>query len=435
MSGRGAVAAALALSTALGFVVGQGLARAPQSQPLAAVASLEDVPVALSQAPASLFESIPVARDALEDARLASGRFVLSVPGPPGVPGPLTIQTTLDAELTRGIWKILDRGRVALGNVVVLDPHSGELLAYVSTDTEKFPPTRPYPAASLIKVITAAAGLAEDPGLPNRKCVWAGNKYRLSRHRVNPPRRGHSESMRRALATSNNQCFAQLAVHGLGSNTLLDAIDRFGFLHSPAPGHLPGQVDHPADAYALGQLGSGLDGTRITPLHAAQLAAILADGVRVAPTWVSGVWDGDGRFLPLPDSGPSARVLTPKLAGELREMLVDTTRSGTAKRAFSRRGRALLPGIDVAGKTGSLSGVEPTGRYEWFAGVAPVRQPVVAVAVVSVQGPLYWVSASQVAAEVFKLLFCPKGVCSPDAGERWGDPQTLAAVENARSSH
>ena len=54
--------------------------------------------------------------------------------------------------------------------------------------------------------------------------------------------------------------------------------------------------------------------------------------------------------------------------------------------------------------------------------MAPAERPTIAVAVVSVQAPLYWVSASQVAAEVLKVIFCPKGVCSPAAAARWREP-------------
>jgi hypothetical protein len=85
----------------------------------------------------------------------------------------------------------------------------------------------------------------------------------------------------------------------------------------------------------------------------------------------------------------------------------------------------------VAGKTGSLNGKDPDGRYEWFIGVAPVDQPTIAIAVLSVQAPLYWVSASQVAAEVLKVIFCPKGVCSPAAAERW--EETSPGGELARN--
>jgi cell division protein FtsI/penicillin-binding protein 2 len=116
-------------------------------------------------------------------------------------------------------------------------------------------------------------------------------------------------------------------------------------------------------------------------------------------------------------------VLTPALAAQLRGWLVDTTVRGTARRAFRvRGGRPLLPGIPVAGKTGSLNGTDPKGHYEWFIGVAPADHPRLAIATVAVQGPRWWWSASQLAAEVLRAAFCPNGRCSPDAAARLTEP-------------
>jgi hypothetical protein len=215
-------------------------------------------------APLRLLFDPPVSQGALEEAGS------VAVPeGRSDLRGPLRVEYTLNSDLTGSIRKILKRGRVALGHVLVMDPESGALLGYVSTDPEKFPPTRPYPAASLVKVITMAAALDSAPEAVERPCRYVGNKYRLTPGRVDPPRNGHSVSLSRALITSNNQCFAQLAVHAVGGRTLLGAIDRFGWLDVPGPGHAQGVITDPGDdSYALGRLGSGLGGARITPLHA-----------------------------------------------------------------------------------------------------------------------------------------------------------------------
>jgi len=354
----------------------------------------------------------PVSRDAL--SRIATGTQE----------GSLRVHYTLDPALTRRVWKILDRGRVALGHVLVMDAHSGALLAYVATDPQAFSPARTYPAASLVKVVTAAAVLAADPTLAKQHCRYAGSPYRLTRRRLDPPRRGYSISIARALATSNNQCFAQWAVHRLGGYRLLAALDRFGLLRSVALGHASGLAEDPGeDKLAIGRLGSGLAGLRITPLHAVQLAATLVDGHRVTPHWIAGVEDAGGHPVAWRKEGrPSAapEVLTPQLAGRMRHMLIQTTTRGTARKAFrTRRGRPLLPGIAIAAKTGSLSGRDPDGRYEWFIGLAPADHPRVAVATLEVQGPLYWMSASQPAAEVLKEIFCPNGVCRASAAGRY----------------
>jgi cell division protein FtsI/penicillin-binding protein 2 len=105
----------------------------------------------------------------------------------------------------------------------------------------------------------------------------------------------------------------------------------------------------------------------------------------------------------------------------MREMMVETTVRGTARRAFHPRGRPLVPGVRVAGKTGSLSGKAPDGRYEWFIGVAPADKPRIAVAVVVVQGTVWHRTASQVSAEVFRTLFCDErgSTCTADGVSRW----------------
>jgi len=329
----------------------------------------------------------------------------------PDVERPLEVQYTVDPQLTRSVAAILRRGRVSLGHVIVMDPLDGRVLSYVSTDPAVFPPTRPYPMASLMKVVTAAAVLTSAPQAVGRPCVFRGSPYYLSTALLDPPQRGKVASFERALATSNNQCFAQLAVHELGALRVLDELSALGVLESPGPGHAAGEVDPVESRLDLGELGSGLAGSRLPPLAAARLAAALADGELVAPRWIARVTDADGTDLALPE--PAARkVLDPAVTRSLREMLIETTISGTARRAFHPKGRPLLEPIRVAGKTGTLSGTDPAGHYEWFIGVAPANAPRVAVATLVVQQDKRFMSAAQVAAEVLRSVFCSGGACS-----------------------
>jgi cell division protein FtsI/penicillin-binding protein 2 len=336
-------------------------------------------------------------------------------------PGEARFDYTFDEDLDRRVKRVLERGRVQLGHVIVTDPSTGRILAHGATDPDRFPATRAYPMASLIKVVTAAAALDVDPGVAQRPCRYTGNPWRLGRASVNPPKRGTEISLGKALAISNNHCFAQLAVHTVGEASMLDAIERFGLLEAPAPGYEAGSAKAGTDSFQLGKLGCGLDGCRITPLHAAQLAGVVADGMLREPVWIERAQAPDGRELALPPPRPPRQVLTPALAARLREMMVETTQRGTARSAFrDRRGRPLLGDIRVAGKTGSLSGKEPDGRYEWFMGVAPADNPTIGVAVVLVQGPRWWRSASGIASDTLREVFCPDGRCSEAHAQRWG---------------
>jgi membrane peptidoglycan carboxypeptidase len=445
LSGRGAATLALAIGAVVvgGLWLSLGMSSAREGVGAATGKPADTAPRVAStrDVPDSLFERLPVT-DRVLDLSVTSNetgaqRFseTLSL-GSAADPVSLRVNYTFDPELTREVFGVLNRGRVSLGHVILVDPRTGRVLAYASTDTERFPPTRLYPAASLVKIITAAAALDRDPKLAELPCRYRGSPYRLTRARIDPPRNGVEVSLRKALASSNNQCFAQLAVHAVGGNSMLDAIGRFGWLSAPGPAHAAGTADPGEDRYGVGQLGSGLAGSRITPLHAAQLASTLARGELVAPRWIESVHDGRGRELPLLAVDPPRQVMTSALTVQLRDMLVDTTSKGTARRAFRKRnGRPMLGPVRVAGKTGSLSGKDPTGRYEWFAGVAPAHEPTVAVAVLLVQSELWWRNASQIAAEVLRKVFCSKDGCRPDLAARWvsGPSRTAGQVVRVHS--
>lgn len=368
-------------------------------------------------------ESSGVAFASATSDPFAGARLVEVVPAPmdrPDLVGPLRVEYSLDAELTRSVFRILRAARVERGHVIVLDPDSGRVIAYASTDPVDFPPTRAYPAASLIKVVTANAVLETMSERAHQLCLYRGNPYRLRPGRVQRPSRGHRVSLEMALATSNNQCFAQFAVNDVGSLGMLDAVDQFGWLVQSGPGHDAGSVELGTNDYDLGRLGCGLAGCRITPLHAARLAATLASGESVEPWWVDRVIDGAGNELTRPEPGEARRVMSVERARKLREMMVRTTTRGTARSAFrDSRGRPKLDSVRVAGKTGNLSGKDPKGRYEWFIGTAPADDPSVAIAVLQLHGHLWWKKSSELAADVLSEVFCDKRVCDATLANRY----------------
>jgi cell division protein FtsI/penicillin-binding protein 2 len=363
-------------------------------------------------------------------AALAGWDEAIQTPSrPSGSNGPLRIEYTLDEALTEQIWRIMRKGRVDRGHVIVIDPRTGRLLAYVSADEEELPARRAYPSASIVKVLTAAAMLEVDPQQAESTCVYRGNKYRVNRRRLDRPSSGRESDLEDALATSNNQCFSQWAVHLLGEEKMRGVLRRFGWLNPPAPGHDGGRIEEVETRLDLGRLGSGLDGIRVTPLHVAALTSVLTGGRWIEPWWVDRVVDSHGRSLPLPDRAASREVISPEIASRLRRMLVSTTARGTAKSAFrTRRGRPLVPGIEIAGKTGNLSGRDPVGRYEWFMGVAPAENPTIGVVVLQLQGHLWWAKSSELAANIFRSAFCDRKRCDARLADRFtGDLSDLGA--------
>jgi TonB family protein len=329
----------------------------------------------------------------------------------------LEVEYTVDPSLEATVRRILHERGIALGHVILLDPSTGEVLAYVSTDPARFPAARTYPTASLMKVVTSAAALRERPEVVDSSCRYVDSPYVLRRAYLRPPTiGGWVDTFWRALAISNNQCFARIAVYEVGKEGLLAEMEAVGLLEPPAPGHPPARIDPIDDALSLGELGSGLSGSFVTPLGAARLAALLATGSLVQPWWVARVHDGDGALL-APPAPPAPRPVWPaRLADQLREHMVGVTERGTARRAFlDAHGEPRLGDLHVSGKTGTLGGTDPAGLYQWFIGVAPADAPRIAIAALVVDGP---VSASTVAASTLEAVFCEDGVCDAARTDR-----------------
>ena len=159
-----------------------------------------------------------------------------------------------------------------------------------------------------MKVVTSAALLRRTPDATQRTCRFIGSPYYLAKNLLDPPSRGRTVTFVDALAMSNNQCFAQTR----GARTRQRRRDRPDAELRPA--RVAGaRVTSRArstpvhDRLELGKLGSGLAGSRISPLAAARMAAALVDGQLVTPRWIARVRDANGDELRFP-SLPAPRL-------------------------------------------------------------------------------------------------------------------------------
>lgn len=328
------------------------------------------------------------------------------------------------------------------------------------------PATRSYPAASLMKVVTAAALLRHAPDAAQRHCRSSGSPYELSERHLGGG--GHDESppvsvapptsaeevpldadldralaaldqewvgdLRGALAMSNNQCFGRYAANDLGESSLRSEIERVGLLEAPGLGHDAGSIAPVKANLDLGNLGSGLAGSWISPLAAVRLAGLLASGELVTPNWIAEVRDAQGLAVDQRRAEPQ-RIWDAEMVHELRDLLRGVTEFGTASRAFHRAdGSARLGDVSVAGKTGTLSGTSPDGLYQWFIGVAPADAPTVAIATVVVHEAERGASASDVAASVLEPIFCDANeTCQAASAERFRNRSDARELQVARS--
>ncbi len=315
---------------------------------------------------------------------------------------------TLDPRLQERLDRTLSSYAVPWGATVLLEPATGRVLALAAHSQSE--PRRPdlaltpiAPAASIFKIITAAALLERGVG-PDDEVCYHGGKHRLQpRLLADDPRRDRRcLTLASAFGRSANVVFAKLAERGLDADTLRVTAARFLF-NSPIAFARHVEVSPaviPDDPFELANTAAGFGSVRLSPLHAALIAAVVANGgVLVPPVLVDGT---EGARLPAPPA--PWRVVDEGVAMRLADMMRNTVTEGTARRVF-RRVSAPLRDVPIAGKTGSLADREPFRDYSWFVGFAPADRPQVVVASVVANGRLWRVRAPQVARDALEAYF------------------------------
>ncbi|MDA8121454.1 MAG: penicillin-binding transpeptidase domain-containing protein [Deltaproteobacteria bacterium] len=326
------------------------------------------------------------------------------------------VTLTLDDELQKGIFDLFRRFDPPYGIFVAMEPETGRVLALVGyrkggEADPALPLKAVYPAASLIKVVTAAAALEEGNISPDDEISYRGGLYKITRKGIHARegRGGPSMSLKEAIARSANSVFGKVAVNYVGSDNLVRYMEKFGF-GQPIPFGLPVEISQgeiPRDEYNLARTGAGFGEVYVSPLHMAMImSAIGSSGEMPRPILIDRVEDKDGEVLY--ESSPSKLrdTVLPGTADALLQMMVKTIEIGTSHRTFgSPESTPLLQDMEVAGKTGSLSGWTPRMHFEWFAGLAPAGDPQLAVAALVVNDNRGRIKGSYVGKEAFNAYF------------------------------
>lgn len=346
----------------------------------------------------------------LKKARLEGAHFVAPLPG-----GRLA-ELTLVPALQEAALGPMREFRPPEAGVVALDVATGAVLAYASSVGEgpafDVNARAEAPAASVFKLVTAAA-LVEDARLSpsTRQCYHGGmSRIREQELRDDPRRDTLCADIGEALGKSLNVVFARLAQKHLSPATLRDMGKSFGFGQS-VPFALANQapsLDVPEEPVEFARTAAGFWHSSLSPLAAATMVqAIANDGVALTPRVVREIRRG-GDVVWRSDAPPSElrRVVESTTARQLTRMMVETVAEGTARKSFrDRRGREYLPGIEVAGKTGSLTRHEANRLYSWFVGFAPADRPEIAVASLVVNTPRWHIKAPELARRVLQAHF------------------------------
>jgi cell division protein FtsI/penicillin-binding protein 2 len=310
----------------------------------------------------------------------------------------LTVDRGIQRLIERELRAAVNQYKAQGGSVVVLEPETGAILGMASYPTYDpnnytasdeylfFDPvvSQQYEPGSVFKVITMAAGLDAGEVGPEGLIYDGGSIEVGGRLIYNWDRKSHGTvDMTEVLAQSLNVGIAQVAV-ALGKERFYTYVKRFGFgrltetdLSSEGPGTLKTPKDanwHEAD---LGTNSFG-QGIAVTPLQiATAIAAIANDGLLVKPHIVSRIVGSDREVEMKPIV--VRRAVSSQTAQTLTRMMVNAL-----KRANSE---ALVPGYEVAGKTGTAEipvpgGYHPTLTLASFAGFLPANDPKVLILVI-----------------------------------------------------
>ena len=333
-----------------------------------------------------------------------------------------TVVTTIDPAIQRAAAQAL--GNLP-GGVVAIDPHTGDVKAIVANpsydpnelasqdpkqvraawDRLTSDPDKPllsraidelYPPGSTFKLVTAAAALENGfgPGstwpnppvldLPQTTATLEnfGGEHCLG---------GASQlTLAQALTVSCNVVFGQVGLR-LGAAKLAAQAHAFGFATDSSSGAVPFDIPFqegvfPDASYFADRLPAvalsaiGQDNVAANPMQMALVASAIANGgSEMRPRLVSEIRDSSGQVVKTFAPEVFGQPISSQTAIQLTQMMVSVVQSGTGT-------VAQIPGIEVAGKTGTAQHGEGLAPHAWFVSFAPAQNPKIAVAVIVLDG-------------------------------------------------
>jgi peptidoglycan glycosyltransferase len=338
------------------------------------------------------------------------------------------------------------------GAVVAMDPRSGDILALYSTpgfdpselssgsDAEmrqawkrlNADPDKPLLAlshqelflpGSSFKIVTASAALENGFGPDS---PWP-NPHRLTLPLTNEQLQNFGDdfcnggssqvTLIQAFEESCNVTFAEVGLR-LGDERLAAQARAYGLCGTLPPerttcegplisfelpfqnGRFPEPEYFERNDPLLAFSAIGLDNDLVNPLQMALMASTVANGGEMPqPRIVSEIRDSQGRVVREFGVGTVRRAISASTAAALTQMMIAVVNNGSGY-------RAAIPGIQVAGKTGTATNGEGRPPNAWFTAFAPAQDPRIAVSVIVLDGGDLGNEATggQVAAPIVKQL-------------------------------
>ncbi|MCZ2403619.1 penicillin-binding protein 2 [Paenarthrobacter sp. Z7-10] len=328
-----------------------------------------------------------------------------------------SVELTIDPEIQKMAFDMIPDGQI--GSIVVMDPKTGAIIAMVSKpsyDTNLLASHDPATVAANYNRLVKIPGInmygskaykeLYSPGsvfkLVDTAAALASGKYNKDSVLDNPPvldlpgtsvglpnyAGGGCGARAKAdfafvLEQSCNTPFAQIAL-GLGQDAITEQATKFGFNQSGL--HIPDSVTGSKFPGSKGQLSPadlarsavGQQDVKATPLEIAMMTAAIANGGKqMAPNMIKSIRTPD--LKPVEEFTPRflRQSTTPQIAAQLTQWMTGVVDNGIAH-------AAAVPGVKVAGKTGTAEGntADPLSKNNaWFTGFAPADNPKVVVSI------------------------------------------------------
>ena len=320
-------------------------------------------------AAAAAAEAGDVAIAAIDPAR---GDVLALVSEPTYDPNLLASQ---DPKVVRDSWEVLNE-----------DPDK-PLLSRASD--ELFPP------GSTFKLVTASAALENGFGPDS---LWPNpNELDLPLTDATIENFGGSTcsggsqiTLADALRQSCNVVFGEVGLE-LGADALAEQAREYGFTAEPGEDLVPFDIPWTSGVFpapetfaerepAVAISAIGQQDVAANPLQMALVAAAIGNGgVEMQPRLVTEARDPTGQVIAEFAPQEFSQPLSAANAAALTQMMVGVVESGTGT-------AAQIPGVTVAGKTGTAQHGEGANPHAWFVSFAPAEAPEVAVAVIVLDG-------------------------------------------------
>jgi cell division protein FtsI (penicillin-binding protein 3) len=323
----------------------------------------------------------------------------VSTPPVPGDDLVLSIDRDIQYRAQQSLADAVRRNHASGGTVIVMDPHTGDILAmatYPWFDPNRFAEANPdvlrsravtdvYEPGSVNKVITAAAAVEEGTVRMRQRFV-VPDQLKVYDATIHDAETHPTEQMTLSDIISLSSNIGAIKVADtLGQQRFYRYLTKFGFGKTTGLG-FPGEsggILPPVETWSgvsLATMAYG-QGLAVTPLQMAAVYSTIANGgVWVQPRLVRGTVDAHGTFQAAPAS-KTRRVVSTSTAKLVTRMLAYAVDTGTGV-------QAQIPGYWVAGKTGTAR-VPRQNRAGYthktiasFIGFAPASRPSLVVAAV-----------------------------------------------------